>query len=355
MASISAVGARAEAPPAALDSPVGTLVRDLDARLDGNARESRTAEEALADLTARCAALNDTVRAADEHRVGLMGMLSDAAVPRLVRALHDGLALRGERAELEERLNGLRQRLKQLASARAVLERVRAALGAGDAEVDVRSVRLGLAARRIFQIADDEHEAMTHYILDGPMQRLSDAAMDAEIAGRVLPWDVALAAESVARCRSATVEAASGLQQRLERLWPIDAEKSLVTAVRELLAASPWAAAARLSVFGPERRLTSAAELAAFRIIEAAVDNAVTHGKAEHIDVVISFHRDRAVTIIKDDGAGFDVAAEEARLGRTRGLGLIQMHERAALAGGRLEVRSQVGAGAEVRLTLLPH
>jgi signal transduction histidine kinase len=39
-------------------------------------------------------------------------------------------------------------------------------------------------------------------------------------------------------------------------------------------------------------------------------------------------------------------------LGRTRGLGLIEMHERAALAGTRLEVRSLIGAGTEVRMML---
>ncbi|MBV8194335.1 MAG: hypothetical protein JOY80_02275 [Candidatus Dormibacteraeota bacterium] len=193
---------------------------------------------------------------------------------------------------------------------------------------------------------------MAHQILDGPMQRLSDAAMDAEIAGHVLSWDVATAQESVARCRVATAAAASGLRQRLERLWPIDAEQSLTEAVRQLLDDPTLRGLAHLRLIGAERRLEPDLELTAFRIVEAALDNAARHSHAEHIDVVISHHRDRVVVVVKDDGDGFDIVATEARLGRTRGLGIIQMHERATLAGGRLDIRSQIGAGTEVRLTL---
>ena len=72
----------------------------------------------------------------------------------------------------------------------------------------------------------------------------------------------------------------------------------------------------------------------------------------ERIDVLLSFNNDRVVIVVKDDGDGFDVVATEARLGRTRGLGLIEMHERAALTGSRLEVRSLIGAGTEVRMML---
>ena len=52
--------------------------------------------------------------------------------------------------------------------------------------------------------------------------------------------------------------------------------------------------------------------------------------------------------IIEDDGVGFD--ASNARVGE--GLGLIGMRERAALVGGRVQVRSGLGLGTEVRVTV---
>ena len=355
MTSTTAPAAQIEAAPRPSVSPLGRLRHQLHTLLAGVDATAASIEHELTAVTAERATTAQSLAENDETREQLLADVAYAPVTLLVRTLHDGLALRAERAEIEERIAERRQRLHELAAQRTLLERVLSVLDAsedGGVAVDLRSARLSQASRRIFQIVDDEHEAMAHSILDGPMQRLSDAAMNAELAGHVLPWDTALAAESVSRCRDATVEAATGLQRRIERLWPIDAEQSLSQAVRQLIADASMHGAVHLRVLGEERRLQPLAELAAYRIIEAAVDNALRHGHAAHVDVVLSFHRDRAVAVIKDDGDGFDVVAAEARLGRTRGLGLIQMHERATLAGGRLDVRSQIGAGTEVRLTL---
>jgi signal transduction histidine kinase len=51
---------------------------------------------------------------------------------------------------------------------------------------------------------------------------------------------------------------------------------------------------------------------------------------------------------VRDDGAGFDVAAlrEQAVLGAS--LGLLSMEERATLAGGGLECKSAPGQGTEI-------
>ncbi|MBY0396500.1 MAG: sensor histidine kinase, partial [Thermoleophilia bacterium] len=47
-------------------------------------------------------------------------------------------------------------------------------------------------------------------------------------------------------------------------------------------------------------------------------------------------------------GAGFDVAAATARAGRGESLGLINMAERAELAGGELTIDSAPGRGTRV-------
>jgi len=337
------------------ESPLATLRQEIDSRLAALSGQSALLERELLESTAQRANANQLQRLNDETRERLLGAVDRVPLPQLVRSFHDGLALRSDRAALEERVVSLRQQLNRLASERSLLQSVLGALGrdsASDVEIDVRSAQLSQAARRIYRIVDDEHEAMAHEILDGPMQRLSDAAMDAEVAGRALSWDAASAVESVARCRTATVEAATGLQQRLERLAPIDAHQSLPQAIRQLLTERAIGERTRFHVMGPQRRLDPFQELVVFRVVEAALDNAVRHGQAEHIEVVLSYHRDRVSALVKDDGEGFDVVATEARMGRTRGLGLIQMHERAQLAGGRLDVRSQVGAGTEVRLAI---
>ena len=77
--------------------------------------------------------------------------------------------------------------------------------------------------------------------------------------------------------------------------------------------------------------------------------NAVTHGRASVVEVVLLFQPQRVAVVVRDDGEGFDVSATEARLGRNRGLGLISMRQRAQIEGGHLEVRSVIGEGTEVK------
>jgi signal transduction histidine kinase len=94
------------------------------------------------------------------------------------------------------------------------------------------------------------------------------------------------------------------------------------------------------------------AEITMYRILEQAIDNALAHGRPQRVDTIISFLPRLVVGVVKDDGDGFDVTATDARLGRTAGLGLIQMRERASLVGGRVQVRSGLGLGTEVRVTI---
>ena len=53
---------------------------------------------------------------------------------------------------------------------------------------------------------------------------------------------------------------------------------------------------------------------------------------------------------IHDDGTGFDVQAEIEGTGR--GLGLLEMQERARRVGGKLSIESSPGAGTRVRLEM---
>lgn len=89
-------------------------------------------------------------------------------------------------------------------------------------------------------------------------------------------------------------------------------------------------------------------QAACFRIVQEAVTNALRHAHAREIRVLVRAVDGQLWIIVGDDGRGFDV--EGARRAATTGksLGLISMEERATLAGGRLECRSNAGAGTEI-------
>jgi signal transduction histidine kinase len=83
------------------------------------------------------------------------------------------------------------------------------------------------------------------------------------------------------------------------------------------------------------------------RIAQEALQNALRHAHAERVTVMLNAADGSVVLEVSDDGVGFDPDA--ARL-RARRLGLTSMEERARRIGGRLEIRSERGAGTSVRL-----
>jgi signal transduction histidine kinase len=97
-----------------------------------------------------------------------------------------------------------------------------------------------------------------------------------------------------------------------------------------------------------ERRPPGKVELAAYRIGQAAIDNAIRHAGAERVEISVTTGPDLVEVIVGDDGVGIDSAAEDHARRRGR-LGLAQMRLRADAAGGSLKVDGQAGRGTEIR------
>ena len=87
---------------------------------------------------------------------------------------------------------------------------------------------------------------------------------------------------------------------------------------------------------------------ALLRIVGEAVANAARHGQAQHIRVELGQRPQLHVRIV-DDGIGFDATSVEELRGRH---GIMGMRERAEQLGGRLDVRSRPGEGAEITVVL---
>jgi signal transduction histidine kinase len=82
--------------------------------------------------------------------------------------------------------------------------------------------------------------------------------------------------------------------------------------------------------------------LCAFRVAQEALNNAVRHGRAQHIGVTVQKEGNLLRVLISDTGVGFDPARS------SEGLGLISMQERLRMLGGQLVVKSQPGKGTYI-------
>jgi len=105
-----------------------------------------------------------------------------------------------------------------------------------------------------------------------------------------------------------------------------------------------------VAVSGPARRLPPQAETAAFRIAQEAITNVVRHAHASQVHLELCFDVNDFAMTVTDDGIGFDPASVLAATDQTQCMGLLGMRERAELLGGCVDIESQPGAGASVRL-----
>ena len=96
--------------------------------------------------------------------------------------------------------------------------------------------------------------------------------------------------------------------------------------------------------------LTPEAGLTLYRIVHEALANAVQHAGARSVAVRIVRRPDGVSAEIHDDGRGFDVEQELERAGR--GLGLLEMRERALYVGADLSIRSSPQDGTTIRIHL---
>jgi signal transduction histidine kinase len=85
-------------------------------------------------------------------------------------------------------------------------------------------------------------------------------------------------------------------------------------------------------------------EIDVYRIVQEAVGNAARHSRAGMIWIAGRTVDGMVRLVVGDDGVGFD------ETDRARGLGLDGMHERAAIHGGTVNVRSRRGVGTRVEI-----
>jgi signal transduction histidine kinase len=103
----------------------------------------------------------------------------------------------------------------------------------------------------------------------------------------------------------------------------------------------------RLAVHGPAVALPPGVDLTAYRIVQEALTNARRHAPGATVDVEVAFGEDLVSVRVNDDGPGPGSAA-----GGDDGHGLVGMHERVAMVGGRLRVGPADGGGFAVEAEL---
>lgn len=85
-----------------------------------------------------------------------------------------------------------------------------------------------------------------------------------------------------------------------------------------------------------------------YRVLQESLTNVAKHAHANHVWVVLHSNADMLSLAVEDDGQGFDAQTAVSVSRQPQSIGLLGMHERLELLGGRLEIRSQPGQGTRL-------
>lgn len=265
----------------------------------------------------------------------------------LLEAIGQQVGVAIEKARLHEQLKTLNQQLEG-----RVAQRTRDLLVAkeelahkADALRQVLTEERRVEERTRAHIAHDLHDGIQQIIIGALFE--TQAARDA----------IGLNPQTVV----ARLEAAQSLLRRIEsemrdaiyslRPVALDAQ-GLAPALKECVTTFERASRVHcdLKIEETPRRISPDAEVAAFRIVQEALNNVEAHAQAKHACVRVRFGARDLNVEIADDGCGFQVGRVTNDT-RTH-LGLIGMQERAESIGGSLEISSRPGEGTRVRLSV---
>lgn len=109
---------------------------------------------------------------------------------------------------------------------------------------------------------------------------------------------------------------------------------------------------APVKIEGEVRRLPPALELTAYRMAQEGLNNVVRHAQAGQAWLTVTFAPTELRLQLRDNGQGFTPPVNPVDLAHQGHFGLMGLHERALLFGGRLEIRSKPGAGTTLDVFL---
>lgn len=92
-------------------------------------------------------------------------------------------------------------------------------------------------------------------------------------------------------------------------------------------------------------------ELVLYRIAQEALNNVIKHSSAEDIFMTVCFTSTTIRMSVKDNGKGFFYSNNKEEFQRDRKAGLTNMHLRAALINGDMEIDSEIGKGTVISIT----
>ncbi|RFB11046.1 histidine kinase [Bacillus sp. HNG] len=320
---------------------VGTIIDEVD-RLENH---SRFARKRLSEVSSHFKKYSEEeIRNAYEKAHDLQMQLT------VIR--QEEKQLRERRDELERRLVGLNETIERADHLVGQISVVLNYLNSdfkmvGEMIEDAKQKQaFGL---KIIEAQEEERRKLSREIHDGPAQMLANVMLRSQIIDKVYRESPDQGVKEIHDLRKMVRSALYEVRRIIYDLRPMALDDlGLVPTLKKYLSTIEeynGDTTISFSFIGSEKRIPSKFEVALFRMVQEAVQNALKHAEAREIVVKLEISRNHVTVIVKDNGKGFDIREK-----KKDSFGLIGMRERVDLLDGNLTIDSSVGAGTIVMI-----
>lgn len=208
--------------------------------------------------------------------------------------------------------------------------------------------------RQVVEAAEHERIRVAAELHDGPVQALSALGFDLELGLLSLADGDHADVDAIIRRTASTISnEVADIRQLMAALRPpILDEGGIAFAIEEH--ARNVAQRSGLQITCTTPPVTSVepdVETALYRVTQEALSNIQRHAAARQVDIELSIADRMATLTVTDDGTGF-VVPSTADLLRDGHYGLAGIAERAAMAGGSMQLHTEPGRGTRLTFSL---
>ena len=217
--------------------------------------------------------------------------------------------------------------------------------------------RIAMLLKKVMSTQEDERKRIARELHDETVQELSAILMKIELC-KLQPDNITL--QKIEEIWQIVLNTMEGLSIIIKNLRPplLD-DLGLESAMSWLIDShlTPKQINCFCNIKGIEyKRFSPEVEINLFRIAQESIVNIAKHSTAQNVFILLKIIDNHIFMDIEDDGAGFDA---EAMLQKStqfttdlRGIGLLDMKERAELIGGKLQICSSPETGTRVSLKI---
>lgn len=256
----------------------------------------------------------------------------------------------------QQRLFTMRGQLEKLQSDQRNLERLadlqRRLLNVTDNIGELPTARPGRRGDqsnviRVIQSEESARQSLVRKMHDGPASSLSNFILQAEICQRFFDNNPDRARTELNALKSAAASTFGSIKNFIFDLRPMMLDDlGVVPTLRRYVESlqEKQELSISITVTGIERRLEEHIEVTIFRAVQELLNNAVNHGRATQIQVLLDLDQDRILAVVEDNGSGFNV--DDVMAGSSKStIGLSTLRERVEMLNGELNIQSSLGQG----------